>query len=104
MIFIETPVFTRQITALLDDDQYKELQLQLIMNPEAGDLIQGTGGLRNIRVAAKGQGKRGGGRVIYYHFVSASQIAFLLAYPKGEQEDLSSDQKKALRQVIENWR
>ncbi|MCY1304939.1 Toxin HigB-2 [compost metagenome] len=73
-------------------------------NPKAGDLIQGTGGLRKIRIAAKGHGKRGGARVIYYHFVSASQIAFLLAYPKGEQEDLTSDQKKVLRQVIEKWR
>ncbi|MCY1179849.1 Toxin HigB-2 [compost metagenome] len=104
MIFIETPVFTRQINELVDDETYRELQQQLIANPEAGDLIQGTGGLRKIRIAAKGHGKRGGARVIYYHFVSASQIAFLLAYPKGEQEDLTSDQKKALRQVVEKWR
>ncbi|MDT4857343.1 Toxin HigB-2 [compost metagenome] len=104
MIFIETPVFTRQINELVDDETYRELQQQLIANPEAGDLIQGTGGLRKIRIAAKGHGKRGGARVIYYHFVSASQIAFLLAYPKGEQEDLTSDQKKVLRQVIEKWR
>ncbi|MNN44739.1 Toxin HigB-2 [compost metagenome] len=104
MIFIETSVFTRQINELVDDETYRELQQLLMANPEAGDLIQGTGGLRKIRIAAKGHGKRGGARVIYYHFVSASQIAFLLAYPKGEQEDLTSDQKKVLRQVIEKWR
>ncbi|MNZ71529.1 Toxin HigB-2 [compost metagenome] len=104
MIFIETSVFTRQINELVDDETYRELQQLLMANPKAGDLIQGTGGLRKIRIAAKGHGKRGGARVIYYHFVSASQIAFLLAYPKGEQEDLTSDQKKALRQVVEKWR
>ena len=104
MIFIETQVFTRQITELLDDDQFRELQEELILNPEAGDLIQGTHGLRKIRVAAKGHGKRGGGRVIYYHFASASQIAFLLVYAKAEREDLTSDQKKALCQIIEKWR
>ncbi|MBO3274085.1 type II toxin-antitoxin system RelE/ParE family toxin [Pseudomonas sp. Milli4] len=72
-----------------------------IANPEAGYLIQSSGGLRKIRLAATGHGKRGGARIIYYHFVSAPQIAFLLAYPKGEQEDLTSDQKKVMRQVVE---
>lgn len=104
MIFIETAVFTRQIAELLDEDHLRELQLQLILNPEAGDVIQGTHGLRKIRIAAKGHGKRGGGRVIYYHFATASQIAFLLAYAKADQEDLDSDQKRALCQIIEKWR
>nr|WP_321032374.1 DUF1493 family protein [Pseudomonas putida] len=60
-------------------------------NPSAGDVIEGTGGIRKMRVAAKGQGKRGGARVIYYHFISASQIALLMIYPKNEQQDLTAD-------------
>lgn len=104
MIFIETPVFTRQITDLVDDDEYAQFQRQLADDPEAGDLIPGTGGLRKIRMAAKGHGKRGGARVIYYYFTSASQIALLLAYAKNEAEDLTATQKKALKQVIELWR
>ncbi|WP_435639484.1 type II toxin-antitoxin system RelE/ParE family toxin [Carnimonas bestiolae] len=66
--------------------------------------MSGTGGLRKIRVAAKGHGKSGGARVIYYHFISASQIAMLFIYPKNEQEDLTSEQRKILKTVIEHWR
>jgi hypothetical protein len=53
MVFIETPVFTRQITALVDDDDYSDFQRELAKDPEAGDVIPGTGGLRKIRMAAK---------------------------------------------------
>jgi len=104
MIFIETPVFTRLITELVDDESYSELQKRLADDPEAGDLIQGSGGLRKIRMAAKGHGKRGGARVIYYYFVSRSHIAMLLAYPKNARDDLTTAQKKALKSLIENWR
>ncbi|MEX1828415.1 type II toxin-antitoxin system RelE/ParE family toxin [Luteibacter sp. CQ10] len=101
--FIETPLFTRQITELLDDESYAEFQRVLAENPEAGDLIRNTGGLRKIRVAAKGRGKRGGARVIYYYFVSASHIALLMVYPKSEMDDLTEEQKKALKSVVEKW-
>ncbi|MGO4502611.1 MULTISPECIES: type II toxin-antitoxin system RelE/ParE family toxin [unclassified Dyella] len=104
MIFIETPVFTRQITALVNDDDYADFQRLLANTPDAGDVIPGTGGLRKIRMAAHGHGKRGGARVIYYHFTRESQIALLLAYAKNEAEDLTPMQKKALKQVIEQWR
>ena len=104
MIFIETLIFTRQVTDLLDDDEYKDLQVLLAGNPNAGALIKGTGGLRKIRVASKGHGKRGGSRVIYYHFAMASQIAMLLIYPKNEMEELSNDQRNALKSIIEKWR
>lgn len=103
MIFIETTVFTRQITELLDDESYGQFQRDLAENPEAGDLIPGTGGLRKIRIPAKGRGKRGGGRIIYYSFVSTSRIALLLAYPKNAQSDLTAAQKKILIKVIETW-
>ena len=103
MIFIETPVFTSQIVDLLTDVEYGAFQQNLAENPEAGDLIKGAGGIRKIRVAAKGHGKRGGARVIYYHFVSESRIALLFVFPKNEQGNLTSDQKKALAKVVENW-
>jgi hypothetical protein len=104
MIFIETSVFTRRVREFLDDDAYATFQKQLVANPSIGDVIEGTGGVRKARVASKGHGKRGGARVIYYHFVSASQIALLMIYPKNEQQDLTHDERKALKALIGNWR
>jgi len=93
-----------QITALMNDDSYAEFQRELATNPKAGDLIKGAGVLRKIRVAAKGHGKRGGARVIYYYFFSESRIAMLLAYPKNERDDLSAKQKKILVEIIKTWK
>lgn len=104
MVFIETPVFTRCLKELLDDESYGQLQKLLSEAPDTGDLIPGTSGLRKIRVAAKGHGKSGGARVIYYHFSVASHVAMLLIYPKNEQDDLTHDQRRILRSVIEHWR
>jgi len=103
MVFIETPLFTRQVTELLDDDSYAEFQRMLILNPQAGDVIAGTGGLRKVRVALQGRGKRGGARVIYYWFSERAQIGLLMMYPKNAQADLSATQRKTLRDVIEHW-
>lgn len=74
MIFLETPAFTRRIKELVDDDQYRELQLRLLANPEAGALIPRSGGLRKIRFELPGHGKRGGARVIYYWVTASSRI------------------------------
>lgn len=104
MIFIETPLFTRRLQELLDDDSYAAFQRMLALRPDAGDVIAGTGGIRKVRVASQGRGKRGGARVIYYHFVSASQIALLLIYAKNEADDLTPEQRKALKRIVENWR
>ncbi len=103
MIFIETPVFTRRAIELLDHDGYLGLQLQLVSDPCAGALIEGTGGVRKIRVAANGHGKRGGARVIYHHFVGASRIALLMIYAKGEKADLTAQERKQLKLAIERW-
>ncbi len=100
VIFLETPVFTRQIRELVDDDQYRELQAILVARPDSGDLIPRSGGLRKIRIAASGRGKRGGARVIYYRVVAKDQIYMLLAYAKNVQEDLTDDQLKSLRMLI----
>lgn len=75
----------------MHDDQYRELQERLIENPEIGDLIQGSAGLRKISWKLTGRGKRGGVRVIYYWAVSA------------DQKDLTKDQLKVLRQLVERW-
>lgn len=104
MIFIETPVFTQRLRELLDDDTYAAFQADLMKHPNTGDLIEGTGGIRKVRVASSGRGKRGGSRVIYYHFVSDAQIALLLIYPKNERDDLSAQERAALRRIVEKWR
>ena len=66
MIFLETSIFTQLVTEAMDDDSYQKLQVHLVEHPDAGDLIQHSGGLRKIRWAGSGRGKRGGSRVIYY--------------------------------------
>lgn len=100
-VFKETPVFTKLISGLLSDEEYKELQLHLIENPESGDLIQGTGGLRKVRWAKHDTGKSGGIRIIYYWITEKNQIFMLLAYPKGVQESLSAKQKNQLKKLVQ---
>lgn len=100
MEFAETTVFTRLIDKLLDAESYRFLQLELAADPGRGDLIRGTGGLRKIRWAASGQGKRGGARVIYYWAVSQNIILMLYAYPKNVQDDLTPAQRKALARIV----
>lgn len=97
MRFIETPSFTRQIVVLLPDDNYRLLQFELAANPHSGEVIPGGGGIRKYRFARPGMGKRGGCRLIYYWLSEAGVIFMLLAYAKGRQENLSSDQLADLR-------
>ena len=66
MRFVETPLFTAAIRQHLNDEQYRQLQIALMLRPEQGPVIQGSGGLRKVRWATTGAGKRGGLRVIYY--------------------------------------
>lgn len=103
MEFIEAPVFTQLVTSYLKDDSYKELQSFLMANPEAGDVIQGSGGFRKLRWldSRRGKGKRGGMRIIYYYFPDNEQIWFLTLYNKSEASDLTSQQKKALKGLID---
>ncbi len=101
MVVIESHVFTKQVLRLLTDEEYSQLQLVLIMRPETGPVIPGSGGLRKIRWQARGRGKRGGVRVIYYWAASHERILLLYMYAKTEQEDLTPDQLKALRLLVE---
>lgn len=96
MEFIETPTFTRMVTALLTDDEYRELQNELVENPERGDLIKGGGGIRKLRYAAQGRGKSGGVRVIYYNH----QIYMLVVYPKSKKDDLTDKETAILREFV----
>ena len=101
MVIIETSVFTRQVRQLLSDEEYRELQAALVNRPTAGSLIVSSGGLRKLRWATKGKGKRGGSRVIYYWAVMPEQILMLLIYSKSEREDLTRDQLKTLKKIVE---
>lgn len=74
--FNELSNFTKQVLRLLDDESYGELQIALFQRPDLGKVIKGSGGLRKVRWAAKGQGKSGGVRVIYYWWVASSLITF----------------------------
>lgn len=83
----------------MPDDEYRTFQEVLIENPEAGDTIAGTGGFRKIRWGRPGMEKRGGFRVIYYNVTSKGRIYLALVYPKNELDDLTEEQKKALKQL-----
>ncbi|HEH9412142.1 TPA: type II toxin-antitoxin system RelE/ParE family toxin [Aeromonas salmonicida] len=98
MEFIETSIFTKQIKALATDDELRALQTELIAQPEKGDLIQGTGGLRKIRMATGLQGKSGSARVIYF-LATAEMIYLVLAYAKSEKESLTSAEKAELKRL-----
>jgi len=100
MRFVETTIFTKQIVGLLSEDEYRALQVALILRPEQGARIRGSGGLRKMRFRAKGSGKRGGIRVIYYWYRPEDTIVMLFAYGKNVQDDLTPEQLKALARVI----
>jgi mRNA-degrading endonuclease RelE of RelBE toxin-antitoxin system len=101
VIIVETRAFTARIGDLLSDEQYRGLQVHLASRPSVGDIIPGTGGLRKVRWAGKGRGKRGGCRVIYFWDVASSRLLMLFAFSKNERVDLTAAQKKALRQIVE---
>ena len=101
MVFVELPIFVRCASELFTDDDMRELQLTLLENPVAGDLISGGRGLRKLRVPLPGRGKRGGARVIYYHWVSQEQCYLVYAYAKNVAADLTKEQLRRLADVIE---
>ncbi len=100
--FVETDLFRRTWKAMgLSDSDLFILQEIILSNPQVGDVIPETGGARKMRIQLEGRGKRGGGRVIYVDIYEAETIYLLMAYPKNVQEDMTGDQKKAIRQIIE---
>ncbi len=96
MEIIETHIFTKRIKGVLSDDEYHRLQWELVTNPEAGPLIPGGRGLRKLKWAILGKGKRGGLRIIYYWYTQDEKIYMLFPYKKSEQSDLTKEQLKIL--------
>ncbi len=103
LVFIEAPPFTRLLADYLTDEAYRSLQAALLENPELGDLMPGTGGFRKLRWqdSRRGKGKRGGLRVIYYYLTADRQIWFFTLYDKDEAVDLSTEEKRLLKQAIQ---
>jgi hypothetical protein len=101
-VFVELPAFERYRTTYLDDAGFRALQETLMNDPEAGEVIQGTGGLRKMRFAdaRRGKGKRGGLRVIYYWWSPGRQFWLYTLYDKDELKDLTPEQRKALKAML----
>lgn len=100
MRIVETPAFTRRVTELLSDEEYRTVQEALTARPTLGALIVGAGGARKVRLARAGGGKSGGARMIYYYASADGIIYMLLLYAKNERESLTQAQKNVLKKVI----
>ena len=100
--FVELPPFERTRKDYMDDDAYSALQHELMANPEAGDVLEGTGGLRKLRQPdpRRGKGKRGGLRIIYYWWLGGDQFWLCAVFDKDQADDLTPDQRKALKQML----
>lgn len=101
MVIIETTIFTKLVTGILQDDEYRLLQQALVDSPDAGAVIPESGGLRKLRWSAEGRGKRGGSRVVYYWFVGNDVVLLLYIYPKNVQGNLTPGQLRQLKTVVE---
>jgi mRNA-degrading endonuclease RelE of RelBE toxin-antitoxin system len=100
IIFIETPEFVKKVDFLENQEEFIQLQDELIDNPLKGKLVPGTGGARKVRMRIKGSGKSGGARVIYYFYDMKGEIWFLDIYVKNEKADLYETDKKKLYNFI----
>ena len=100
MRFVETPIFTRLLRPLMPDSEYRALQLALVLRPDQGSVIPGSGGLRKIRWGASGRGKRGGARIIYYWDQRTETFFMLYAFAKNQRADLSADQRRILQRLV----
>ena len=99
--FIESSIFERILPVYLDDDEYSEFQQFLMQNPEAGELVPGSGGVRKVRWARPGMGKRGGLRVIYFVRYQPNEFWMLTLYAKAKRGDVPAH---ILKQLLEAFR
>jgi hypothetical protein len=97
---IETSLFTKQVRVAMSDEEFRALQLHLMLRPDAGDLISGSGGLRKLRWRLPGRGKRGGARIIYFWSSAAGRIFLLYLYPKNVRSDVSPAELRILRKLV----
>lgn len=100
--FIETRLFTRLIGDYLSEDEYREIQMALMRNPGAGDIVPGSGGVRKLRWRAPGRGKRGGYRVIYFSRMAQGVIWMLTIYPKNVAENIPAHVLREIRKEVED--
>jgi mRNA-degrading endonuclease RelE of RelBE toxin-antitoxin system len=100
--FIETRLFTKLVVEYLTDEEYSALQGFLVRDPDAGSVIPGSSGVRKIRWAAQGRGKRGGYRVIYYVRRTHGVIWMLTMYPKNVAENIPTHVLRQIRKEVEN--
>jgi len=100
--FIESAVFERVRDVYLDDDEYAELQQFMMENPEAGQMVPGSGGVRKLRWKRKGMGKRGGLRVIYFLRCQPNEFWMLTMYAKAKQENVPAHILKQLKEAFEH--
>ena len=101
MLFIETSLFTAQLARFLSDEEYRQFQTYLMARPDAGDVIRGSGGIRKVRWGARGRGKSGGVRVIYYWVTTAAQIYLLTIYGKSERSDIDRETLRRIANRLE---
>ena len=102
MEFVRFPTFEKTAADLFSEADIFELEMILAAQPDAGDLMPGGRGLRKLRRPAKGHGKRGGARVIYYHVSRQHLIFLIVAYAKNEKEDLDRKQLQILSTLIKS--
>ena len=105
-VFVESPAFERHRPDYLSDEEYRTFQNILLEQPKTGDVIKGSGGIRKVRYSQKnrGKGKRGGIRVIYYWLDARNRFYLITLYNKGEMTDLSPNETKVLKKIVEVWR
>ena len=103
MEFIETPIFTELLQSLgVQDEIYRELQKELTLKPEKGNLVPGTGGIRKVRMRKVRGGKSGGYRVLYYWKLKAEFIYMIYIFPKSLQDNLTAKQKQTLKDIVKD--
>jgi mRNA-degrading endonuclease RelE of RelBE toxin-antitoxin system len=101
LTFIETRLFTRLVYDYVTDEDYAALQSALVANPDAGDLIRGSGGVRKLRWGLNGRGKRGGVRVIYYARVRQGEVWMLTMYAKNEAASIDGAILKKIKEQLD---
>ncbi len=103
LVFIESRLFTRLLPDYMSDEDFRRMQQTLMDDPLRGDLMPGTGGFRKLRWRdpTRGKGRRGGLRIIYYYLLSDDQVWLVTIYNKNEMIDLSAEEKRALKRMLQ---